>query len=451
MRLALVISLYLTLLSTDARAQHRDPPYEAVIVSEEVIVRSGPGRDYYSTGKLKPGDRVTVQRHDPGGWWVISPPPGSFDWVLADNVEIIAQPQGNTPGRGAIKNNGTVVRIGSLLEPDKLDVYHLELSRGTRITILGQKVFNTPNGPRQWYKIAPPQRDTRWILSQFVKPIGLNGEGIDPFEDGATGGDLPSPNRGQQRQRKRARHLFAEQNPQRGYDENESDVGEPQQEDGGLVERKVVRTRQPQEKRSESPGMVRTGPSRDELEDDRQRISALDARFRKILRHEDASQWDFTALEQDYKNLQHSAAHDAIRRQVNLRLRTVAKYRKIKAEHEEFVRLTKESDEREASILSLRGKSRTPAPTDPQTRTSRRRFSGAGIIQRSVGAPPGAPAHALVALDGRVLAYLHPVRGLNLDQYLGRGMGLNGRRTHRPEWRTDLIVVEKVTPVRLVP
>ena len=70
-------------------------------------------------------------------------------------------------------------------------------------------------------------------------------------------------------------------------------------------------------------------------------------------------------------------------------------------------------------------------------------------MQRSIGAPRGAPVHALVAPDGRVLAYLQAAQGVNLDSYLGRAVGIDGPRTHRSEWRTDHILVEKLTPVRL--
>jgi len=42
-------------------------PYKAYVTSGEVYVRSGPGKNYYPTSKLKIGDAVEVYRHDPGG------------------------------------------------------------------------------------------------------------------------------------------------------------------------------------------------------------------------------------------------------------------------------------------------------------------------------------------------------------------------------------------------
>ena len=65
-----------------------DFPYQATVSSDNVLIRSGPGGRYYPTGRLASGDRVTVHRHDPGGWFMVSPPEGSFSWIAANGVEI---------------------------------------------------------------------------------------------------------------------------------------------------------------------------------------------------------------------------------------------------------------------------------------------------------------------------------------------------------------------------
>ncbi len=49
----------------------------------------------------------------------------------------------------------------------------------------------------------------------------------------------------------------------------------------------------------------------------------------------------------------------------------------------------------------------------------------------------------LLAPNGRILAYLYPDRGVNLDAYLGQSMGIVGPRAFRPELQTDLIVVRR--------
>jgi len=78
-------------------------------------------------------------------------------------------------------------------------------------------------------------------------------------------------------------------------------------------------------------------------------------------------------------------------------------------------------------------------------------LDGAGIVQRAATPIQGGPQHVLLAPNGRILAYLYPDRGVNLDAFLGRSMGIFGVRSFRPELQTDMIVVRSMVPVRLAP
>src|SRR5689334_2023389 len=123
MRVCLVA---LTLLATAAPAAAAPKvafPYEATIEADETYVRSGPGSKYYPTGKLKRGQRVTVQRHDPGGWHMIAPPPGSFSWVKARYIDKGAS------DRGTANSSNVVVRVGSF-ESDIREMFQRKLAQG---------------------------------------------------------------------------------------------------------------------------------------------------------------------------------------------------------------------------------------------------------------------------------------------------------------------------------
>jgi hypothetical protein len=77
-------------------------------------------------------------------------------------------------------------------------------------------------------------------------------------------------------------------------------------------------------------------------------------------------------------------------------------------------------------------------------------LDGAGIVQRAAATSPNGPRYVLLAPNGRILAYLQPDRGISLDLYVGRQMGIMGVRAYQPELQTDLIIVRSMIPVRLV-
>ncbi|HLQ45089.1 MAG TPA: SH3 domain-containing protein, partial [Planctomycetaceae bacterium] len=88
---AIVIALMLVWSQTgfadSAAAQSRQFPYDALIADDDVYARSGPGQRYYPTSRFRKGEHVTVVRHDPGGWFMIEPPAGSFAWVRQEFVK----------------------------------------------------------------------------------------------------------------------------------------------------------------------------------------------------------------------------------------------------------------------------------------------------------------------------------------------------------------------------
>ena len=65
-------------------------PYKAVVVSDQLYVRSGPGQEYYPTGRLRRGQEVEVFRHEQTGWCAIRPPKGSFAWISGRSLNLKA-------------------------------------------------------------------------------------------------------------------------------------------------------------------------------------------------------------------------------------------------------------------------------------------------------------------------------------------------------------------------
>ncbi len=442
------------LLFTPAWAQIREFPYEGLIETDSAYARSGPGKQFYPTERLNRGTRVTVHRHDPGGWYMIAPLPGSFSWVRAEYI------QKTGPNRGIITENNVVVRVGSSFGDETRDVEQVRLAKNDQVEILDEKTLSTPAGMVKYVKIVPPAGEYRWVSGKFVTPVNQivrQQQDQDPFA-------LPS---------------VAKQAPPE--EANIANNKPPRLEAPGQVESTANKT-------SDAPAVHRTGPDPQVLAAQRERLDELDKEFREMVNGRTAD-WSFTALEQGYLQLQQEAVLPALASQIDLRMTAIHRYRGIKQEYDELKQLTAETRRRDAQLMSIQqeqpadaeGESplmptpdpvsqepagnpgpvqlpgvepveQNPPPGPPRQSTQPTpRFDGAGIVQRAATAGAGTPAYVLITPQGRVLAYLQPVAGLDLAPYVGKAMGLYGQRSYRPELRTDLIIVRSLTPVRLAP
>ena len=138
-------------------------PYRAYITADDVYVRSGPGENYYPTDKLKAGTEVEVYRHDPGGWFAIRPPKGSFSWVSSHHVRL------DGDNLATVTADRVVSRVGSRLN-DSRDVFQVHLHKGEVVEVLAadRNERVAENGASAWYKIAPPAGEFRWVPGRYV-------------------------------------------------------------------------------------------------------------------------------------------------------------------------------------------------------------------------------------------------------------------------------------------
>jgi hypothetical protein len=323
MRLSIVGLMLLVAHTEIAHAQIRTFPYTAVVQAEPAYARSGPGRSYYPTSKLNVGEQVTVHRHDPGGWYMIAPPEGSFSWIRAEYVDKTA---GN---RGVLTANNVVVRVGSAID-DVYDVEQRRLSTGDEIDILGEQTFRTDRGAIKMYKIAPPQGEYRWVLGKAVVPVDetlREQRNRDPFVS-----PIPTPEL-----------------------EPHAPVAHPS--------RPAARSHGAQAK-TDAGNPVSSGPSRADTDDPfaagkspggspsegRSTLAELDAQLRSLPSRQ-PEQWDLAGLEHAYQQLHRaSRLSDS---QMESRLSALEHYKQIRKEYEAFIHLTSETSKREAQLLAL--------------------------------------------------------------------------------------------------
>ena len=422
---------------TQATAQDRKFPYEAVVDLDGEYVRSGPGPNFYPTEKLKRADKVMVHRHDPGGWCMIAPPSGSFSWILAEHV------QKSGDNAGVLKANNVVVHIGSSINPDEFTTIQGNLSKGDAVQILGEKTFVFEDRSKLMYKISPIKREWRWIprkalvasdairsepfpaepLPRGKKPSGPVAEGLDP-------------------------DAFAKP--------------------------------------------ISTGPA--------PLGGKIDRQFREMVMQEPPT-WNLDNIAEQYRTLDKEVSQPAMSHVLAGRLDAVTRYQKIHADYSEFLKLTSETRQRDAQLASLQqqgesqlralGANTTSTPPvsqptlgagqplanqpipnmvqagQPATGTATggtaggamapnttrpanpNGFAGAGLVQPMSKTFPGGPQYALIAPDGKLLAYLQPAAGVDLRRNAGQAMGIIGDRQFRQDWGADTITVRGLQPVQL--
>lgn len=442
MRISCFIAAMTVLLGATAiGAEERKFPYEAIIDAEDgENVWSGPGSKHYPTMKLNRGDRVTVRRHDPGGWCMISPPEGSFSWVRAAHVKR------DGADRGSLIANRVFVHTGSSLNSGDFTTVQADLSKGDAVEILGEKDFQFDDGRQLMLKIRPIKGEWRWIPRKSI--VAVDAMKADPFsdEDGSLRRRGPIAN-------------------------TESDA----------FTRPVSTAQTFQDPRTEPEQNVE-GTRRTDTEADRPgktRLAAIDQQFRDMIQ-QDPPSWDLDSLANQYKQLDQDIGTQAMSRTIALRMDAVKRYRKIHRDYVDFYRLTSETRKRDVELQALQTQSQTqlamadqrriaPGPDgqpmpqpivqpQPQPQPLAQpaaqnptppSFDGAGIVQKMSKSFPGGPQYVLTAPDGRMLTYLQPSQGVDLNRYVGRSMGITGKRYHRDDWNADTLIVQTLQPVQL--
>lgn len=136
-------------------------PFLAEITGDDVYVRSGPGTQYYSCGKVSKDDKVKVVGNK-FSWLQIVAPAGSYSWVSKQYVQI--DPKNNTSG--AVIGDAVRVYAGSdEVQPMHSTSMQVKLNKGDKIMIVGEEKDG-------YCKIAPPEGAYLWVSTQHAKPLG---------------------------------------------------------------------------------------------------------------------------------------------------------------------------------------------------------------------------------------------------------------------------------------
>lgn len=422
--------------SLPARADEQ-LPYTAYVNSDDVYIRSGPGQNYYPTSKLKAGETVEVYRHDPGGWYAIRPPEGSFCWVAVRYL---------TLGRdkiAVVNGDRVVARVGSSFS-DIRDVIQVRLERGEEVEILETKTLEAAQGGEKWAKVAPVSGEFRWVLGKFLdrtKPeptlisekTGRNVL-LTSKRDESPAAPEPAASVESEEVAPPARSAFR---PLRSSSEaktrpasfDPSTPGEPGKFPSADKD-------QPRSTRAPTAGnTVNEGAFQAEVDQIDLEISQMVA--------EEPTVWDFGDLRTRAQTAVSRAQTALERGRARLVLAKIERFQEIKERFERVADVKTESTAREAELTAaIVAKPEVSPAVRPDAMA---RFDGAGRLTSVVSLRVGTPHFALVDETGAVRTYVTPAPGVNLRPYVGRQVGVTGNRGFMPEFNTQHLTARQIT------
>jgi hypothetical protein len=403
MRRPIAAMLPLVILTTALARGEQTFPYKAYVAADDVYVRSGPGKNYYPTSKLSAGDVVEVYRHDPGGWYAIRPPKGSFTWISSRFLK----PSGD--GLAEVASANVSARVGSEFS-DIRDVIQVRLHQGELVEPLEAPAAAAADG-QTWTKISPPSGEFRWVYGKLVDPdYAADGarkvaENTSPLVSSAPASDVE---------------------PARPPGAREAARPIPRDGDG--------RRQNP----AKSPPAASSPGSRTLSADEFQkRLEDADMEL-SIMVAEEPTVWTFDALVLEAELLMAQAETAVERGRARLLLNKIDRFAGIRQRYDAVNGMLADTDRRNEQLASLRRDAAEPStPSD--------RFDGRGRLTRVVSPKQGAPRYALVDESGKVRCYVSPAPGVNLRHYEQRWVGVNGVRGYMPEQQAAHVMAKHIS------
>ncbi|HTQ40806.1 MAG TPA: SH3 domain-containing protein [Pirellulales bacterium] len=385
-------------------------PYTAYTNSNEVYVRSGPGKNYFPTDKLPQGAAVEVYRQDPGGWLAIRPPQGSFSWVPADAIK----PLGDH--LAVVEKDHAMCFVGTRFS-NAHDVHQVRLDKGEQVEIMDIKQLGDGAEAQSWCEIAPPSGEFRWVFGKFVErdpPTGLSHDDDGDRttrrtasfdDDGASHGGTDAAMHPAQQ---------TEWAPKGSGIIASSASASTRVDTGGVVKHDSNWQASKGSGMSSDPSQPPGDPFQTEL-------NAIDFQVSQMV-VDDPSMWEFTALRRRAEALLPSADTALERGRVRLVLNRIARFEDVKHRQD----LLGEPGSATASALASHRPSVLPTD-DPD------RFDSVGKLTPVISQRPNAPTFALVDPSNQVVSFITPAPGVNLQPYVGKEVGVTGQRGFMPE------------------
>jgi uncharacterized protein YraI len=422
----LCFAVLLTLGAAIPRSARAEPvfPYKAYITADDVYVRSGPGESYYPTSKLNAGAEVEVYRHDPGGWYAIRPPKGSFSWIGARYLKR------GQDGLAAVVGERVAVRVGSDLN-DSRDVVQVRVNRGEVLELLDAKSTTAGRSGALWCKVSPPSGEFRWVHGDYVDRTYSPGTAR---KKASTPGPIPEPGKGPELLPRKTTELTAA--PKWTAASGAATASPP----APAATPATTAAAAPPSPNTEVARLFPPGASRHRTEEEFQaEFDEINSELSTLLA-EDPSRWNTEDLGRRARALQEDAQTAVQRSQVRMLVNRIAQSDDVKRRHVAMNSATG------ATVRPGAGRGRAVGSNaGPRGGGNMEQFDAVGRLARVLPPKLGVPRYALIDEQGGVRAYVTPSPGVNMQSYLGRQVGINGVRGYIAEQNAEHLTAKHVT------
>lgn len=389
-RKSIVVCVCLTLLVANEKVFSNEIKllYHAVVKSETAEVRSFPGKVHYATDRLSKGTKVAVYREDPGGYLLIQPPRGSFNLVLASQVQSTAED-------GIIEVSGDAVKawVGTRLPGNFEPMWQTKLKRGELLHVI--KKVEIPGAfsdqTETWYQTEPPSGEFRWIHKDDV------------------GSQAP-------------RTVSSTEIVQQNIDIEKAQLVEPIDDS---------KTKNTMTAREGWKALAGSGPLSENAKNSRpkfqlpttgtfaSKVDAMDLELSQMV-VSPKSAWDLKSLEVAATQLRSQAVTGDELAAADRLTEKIIGFQKVKSIYTTEPNFIAESGAKLGKPnfgIPNRGKANVQA-----------RYDGQGVLRKLVvNGGVGQPIYALENDEGKIVKTITPSSGVNLERFIGKPVGLFGK------------------------
>lgn len=378
--------------------------YHSVVKSETAEVRSFPGKVHYATDRLSKGTKVAVYREDPGGYLLIQPPRGSFNLVLASQVQ-------STTEDGIIEVTGDGVKawVGTRLPGNFEPMWQTKLKRGELLHVI--KKVEIPGAysdqSETWYQIEPPSGEFRWIHKDDV------------------GSQAP-------------RTVSSTEIVQQNIDIEKSQLVEPPDESNSknaLTAREGWKAIQVAGPRSANATLnIQNSRPKFELPSEgsfKSKVELMDLELSNIV-VSPKSTWDLKSLELAATQLRSQAVTGDELAAADRLAEKIVGFQKVKSVYSTEGSFVAEAGARlgNPSFVANANGSRPVMNRGFGNRVggNQVRYDGRGVLRKLVvNGGVGKPIYALENEQGKIVKTITPSSGVNLERFVGKPVGLYGK------------------------